>query len=79
MGQPMFIEPAYLPQEVAQILDVNLRSVYRWLANGTLKNHKCGGICRITPRNLRAFVQRRQTSPDGRTRAGWAKRLEGAA
>ena len=75
----MFPPPAYLPQEIAQILNVSLRSVYRWIENSTLKSTKCGGICRITPQALKAFVQRRQTSPDGRTRAGWAKRFEDVA
>lgn len=75
----MFIQPAYLPEEIAQILDVSPRSVYRWLAAGALKSTKCGALHRITPHALKAFIRRRQDSTDGRTRTAWARRLEGAA
>ncbi len=75
----MFIQPAYLPEEVAQILDVSARSVYRWLASGALKSTKCGALHRIAPHALKAFIRNRQTSTDGRSRTAWAKLLERAA
>ena len=75
----MFIQPAYLPEEIARILNVSPRSVYRSLAAGALKSTKCGALHRITPHALRAFVHRRQTSTDGRSRTAWAKRLERVA
>lgn len=37
----------YTPQEIADLLKVDLRTVYRWLREGKLQGHKVGGVWRI--------------------------------
>jgi len=43
-------------KQVANRLQVNERTVRRWIAAGVLKAHKFGGVVRISEDDLRAFL-----------------------
>ena len=41
------VDEILTPEEVATMLKVNTRTIYRWLTNGTLKGVKIAGSWRI--------------------------------
>lgn len=47
----------YTLQEVAQILKVSERTLYRWLKDGKLKAHKVGRHWRVKEEDLNAFLK----------------------
>ena len=46
----------YTPQEVADTLKVDLRTVYRWIKEGRLAAVKAGVQWRISEENLKDFL-----------------------
>jgi excisionase family DNA binding protein len=46
----------YTIKAVAEALDVSLRTVRRWIANGDLIVHRVQGVIRIGEGDLRAFL-----------------------
>ena len=43
-------------KQLAEILQVNERTIRRWIDQEVLKAHKIGGILRISDEDLRAFL-----------------------
>lgn len=58
--------------EVARRLGVSRRTVRRWVAAGLLPAYRVGGVLRIHPEDLGAFLARCQVVPE-RPLAGEAK------
>jgi excisionase family DNA binding protein len=56
-------EQIYTPQEVADYLKVDVRTVYRWLREGELSAIRFQREYRITERDLRDFLERRRSRP----------------
>jgi excisionase family DNA binding protein len=57
-------EQIYTPQEVADYLKVDVRTVYRWLRDGELSAIRFQREYRITERDLKDFLERRRTRPE---------------
>jgi excisionase family DNA binding protein len=57
-------EQLYTPQEVADYLKVDVRTVYRWLREGELSAIRFQREYRITERDLKDFLERRRTRPE---------------
>ena len=49
------------PQEVADLLKVTRRTVYRWIESGELPVIRFGSAYRITDSDLEAFIRRHRT------------------
>ena len=49
----------YTVTEVADLLEVSKRTVYRWIADRLLVIHKFGRQIRVSEANLRAFIDAR--------------------
>ncbi len=47
----------YDPIEVAEMLKVHRRTVYRYLRTGKLKGYKVGTQWRVAPDDLEAFIK----------------------
>lgn len=47
----------YTPQEVADKLKVNIRTIYRWIREGKLKAVKIGDLWRISESELERFIK----------------------
>lgn len=47
----------YTPQEVADKLKVNIRTIYRWIREGKLKAVKVGELWRISEKELYKLLQ----------------------
>lgn len=47
----------YTPKEVAEMLQVTERTVYRWIDKGHLKAAKLGKLWRITEQALNEFLE----------------------
>ncbi|MCM1567811.1 MAG: helix-turn-helix domain-containing protein [Dehalobacter sp.] len=47
----------YTPQEVADKLKVNIRTLYRWIREGKLKAVKIGELWRISETELNKLLQ----------------------
>jgi excisionase family DNA binding protein len=45
------------PRQIAEQLDVSLRTVRRWIANGTLPSVKIGGVRLVAEDDLLRLVQ----------------------
>jgi excisionase family DNA binding protein len=54
MGTP---EPVYTPEQVAEHLQVSLRTVMDYLRAGKLKGFKVGRLWRIKASDLQAFME----------------------
>ena len=50
------MEKFYTPEQIAQLLQVNVVTVHRWLRDGKLKSVKLGRLWRVSARNLEEFV-----------------------
>jgi excisionase family DNA binding protein len=46
---------------VAEHLDVSTKSVRRWVASGALVAHRMGRLLRVSPDNLRSFLNKQRT------------------
>ena len=58
-------EQLYTPQEVADYLKVDVRTVYRWLRDGELNSLRFRREYRISETDLRDFLERHRTRPEG--------------
>lgn len=47
----------YTPQQVAEKLQINIRTVYKWIREGKLKAIKIGDLWRISETELKRFVE----------------------
>ncbi len=56
-------EQLYTPQEVADYLKVDVRTVYRWLREGKMNAIRFQREYRIAESDLRDFLERRRTRP----------------
>ena len=54
-------EQLYTPQEVADYLKVDVRTVYRWLREGEMTAIRFQREYRIAESDLRDFLERRRT------------------
>ena len=52
------MEELYTPQEVAKMLKVSLRAVYKWIHEGKLKSKKIGTLWRISKDALEEFIDK---------------------
>ena len=50
------MEKYYTPEQIAQLLQVNVVTVHRWLRNGKLKSVKLGRLWRVSSKNLEELV-----------------------
>ena len=50
------MEKLYTPEQIAQLLQVNVVTVHRWLRDGKLKSVKIGRLWRVSARNLEEFI-----------------------
>jgi excisionase family DNA binding protein len=57
-------EQLYTPQEVADYLKVDVRTVYRWLREGELDALRFRREYRISETDLRDFLKRHRTRPE---------------
>ena len=57
-------EQLYTPQEVADYLKVDVRTVYRWLREGEMNAIRFQREYRIAESDLRDFLERRRTRPE---------------
>ena len=56
------VHETYLtPQEVADLLKLTRRTVYRWIESGELPVIRFGSAYRITESDLRDFIEARRT------------------
>ena len=51
-------EPLLTPQEVADILKLNVQTVRRLLRNGEIPHHKVGGSYRVSQSQLEEYLAR---------------------
>jgi excisionase family DNA binding protein len=58
-------EQLYTPQEVADYLKVDVRTVYRWLREGELNSLRFRREYRISETDLRDFLGRHRAKPEG--------------
>lgn len=52
------MDELYTPQEVAKMLKVSLRAVYKWIHEGKLKSKKIGTLWRISKDALEEFIDK---------------------
>jgi excisionase family DNA binding protein len=57
-------EQLYTPQEVADYLKVDVRTVYRWLREGEMNAIRFQREYRVAETDLRDFLERRRTRPE---------------
>jgi excisionase family DNA binding protein len=56
----------YTPEEVAEILRVNVNTVYQWIKDGKLKHAKLGArMIRVSEEQLREFFDKMTVREDG--------------
>ena len=58
MKEVIPVEELYTPQEIAKMLKVSLRAVYKWIHEGKLKSVKAGTLWRIRKEALEEFIQK---------------------
>lgn len=46
----------YAIKSVAEALDVSIRTIRRWVADGDLVVHRINGVLRVSETDLRAFL-----------------------
>jgi excisionase family DNA binding protein len=51
------VEQYYTPQEVADSLKINLRTIYRWIREGKLNAVKVGELWRISETELKRLLE----------------------
>lgn len=47
----------FTPSDIAEILNVDRQSVYRWIKSGRMPGFKFGGIYRVTQEDLEDFLR----------------------
>jgi len=47
----------YTPQQVAEKLQINIRTVYKWIREGKLKAIKVGDLWRISESEIKRFIE----------------------
>jgi excisionase family DNA binding protein len=57
-------EQLYTPQEVADYLKVDVRTVYRWLRKGEMNAIRFQREYRVAESDLKEFLDRRRTRPE---------------
>ncbi len=58
-------EKLMTPPQVAQRLQVNERTVTQWLRKGHLRGFKIGKEWRVSPRDLKVFLEQSANGPAG--------------
>ena len=53
------MEKLYTPEQIAQLLQVNVVTVHRWLRDGKLKSVKLGRLWRVSSEDFDEFVHSR--------------------
>ncbi len=66
----MVDEKLLTPPQVARRLQVNERTVTQWLRNGNLRGFKIGKEWRVSPRDLKIFLEQSANVPAGAARRG---------
>jgi excisionase family DNA binding protein len=51
------MENYYTPQEIAERLKIDIRTLYRWIREGRLKAVKIGHFWRVAESELKRFLQ----------------------
>lgn len=54
----LFMDKLYTLQEVAEILKLSTKSIYRYIESQKLKASKVGGQWRISKKDLSLFIER---------------------
>ena len=63
----MVEQPLLTPAQVADRLQVNERTVTRWLRDCYLRGYKLGKEWRISPEDLQHFVERHSNTPESKS------------
>ena len=63
----MVEETLLTPSEIAARLQLQERTVTRWLRTGYLRGFKLGKEWRVSPEDLRAFIERHANTPKDKT------------
>lgn len=58
------MEEYFSPQEVAQKLKLNVRTVYKWIREGRLKAVKVGDLWRIAESEIKRLLEENTVSKD---------------
>jgi excisionase family DNA binding protein len=58
------IEPLMSIDEVAEVLSISARGVYRLMGRGDLVAVKIGGCTRVEPEELRRYIAERRRPPE---------------
>lgn len=66
-GHPGTLEPLMSIDEVAEVLAISARGVYRLMGRGDLVAVKVGGCTRVEPEELRRYIAGRRRSPEKET------------
>ena len=53
--------PMLTVDAIAEHLDVSTKSVRRWVASGALVAHRMGRLMRVSPDDLRSFLNKQRT------------------
>ncbi|MCR4430636.1 MAG: helix-turn-helix domain-containing protein [Tepidanaerobacteraceae bacterium] len=51
------MENYYTPQEVAEKLKLNIRTLYKWIREGNIKAVKIGGVWRISESEISRLLE----------------------
>ena len=51
----------FTPEEIAQMLKVDIQTVWRWLREGKLPGLKIGKVYRVSQEQLDSFLKARET------------------
>ena len=52
------MEKLYTVEQVAEILQMKMNSIYRYIYRNQLKHHKVGGAIRISESQLKEFLEK---------------------
>ena len=66
----MIKDPLLTPSQVAERLQLKESTVTRWLRAGYLRGFKLGKEWRVSPEDLRAFIERHANQPLSETGNG---------
>jgi excisionase family DNA binding protein len=45
-------------EDLVEMFAVDVRTIYRWIANGSLRAYKIGGVLRVSEEDLRDFLEK---------------------
>jgi excisionase family DNA binding protein len=57
-------EKYWTPEEIAERLKINVRTVNRWIASGKLRAIRVGRLWRVPDSAIREFVEEQQTEQE---------------